>query len=268
MIIRRLYRYVLKSSRGVSHSAINVDLSGFQYDRCVCIVDESGKIVTGRELPQLVRLKSELIHGRLSIETDLGEIIDFGLPKNNDFANYRLFRNQVQGCPFDSPANLWLSNHFNGDYRFVHINDKFNPVLEKRGGRQADIKSFADATPIHLINLKTLNYLNSKLPSNVSARNFRPNIIVDGNMPFEEDHWEYLEIDGLKFRMQERTGRCIFTTIDPETAKKDRAMQPLATLAQVRLSIGLRPTMGIGLVPLERGEIAVGNQVEIISKSK
>ena len=54
----------------MSHSAINVDLSGFQYDRCVCIVNVSGTIDTGRELPQLVRLKTELIHGRLTIGTE------------------------------------------------------------------------------------------------------------------------------------------------------------------------------------------------------
>ncbi|RKN83488.1 MOSC domain-containing protein [Ulvibacterium marinum] len=267
MIIKRLYKYVLKSSRGISHSEVNVDLSGFRHDRCVCIVDESGKVITGRELPELVKLKSGVVRDRLAIETKMGETIDFGLPKNNNFVDYKLFKNQVSGCCFDDAANHWLSELLHGNYRFVYLNGKFNSVSKKRGGREGDIKAFADSAPIHLINLKTLNYLNSKLTSNVSARNFRPNIIVDGHEPFEEDKWEYLEIDGLKFRVQERTGRCVFTTIDPETAKKDRTMQPLATLAKVRLSMGQRPTMGVGLVPLESGEIAVGNSVVITSNA-
>ncbi|MGC1514397.1 MAG: hypothetical protein WA810_02375, partial [Maribacter sp.] len=69
---------------------------------------------------------------------------------------------------------------------------------------------------------------------------------------------------GIPFRVYERTQRCMFTSIDPTTQKKDVQLEPLRTIAKLRKASGLKPTFGIGLVPLSAGQINVGDFIKII----
>lgn len=102
------------------------------------------------------------------------------------------------------------------------------------------------------------------MDKNISVRNFRPNFVVKGAKPFEEDTWSKLEINNVEYRVQEKTQRCIFTTIDPNTNNRNSNMEPLASIAKMRLKNGLRPTFGINLVPLTSGSISVGDTISII----
>ena len=95
---------------------------------------------------------------------------------------------------------------------------------------------YVDSAPVHLINLKTLAYLNSKLKDKVGLENFRPNIVIDGDEPFEEDYWTEISINGCILKLHKPTERCIFTTINPKTTVKNADVEPLTTLAKIRRS--------------------------------
>ncbi|MGJ8739098.1 MOSC domain-containing protein, partial [Zobellia laminariae] len=176
----------------------------------------------------------------------------------------RLFRNTVVGHLLKKEANELISDFLQGHFRFVYVGNSFRPLLKSRGGKEGDTTGYADSSPVHLINLKTLQYLNTNLKEKVTSRHFRPNIVVDGNEAFEEDSWALIEINGIRFRLQEKTQRCIFTTIDPNTFRKSEELQPLSSIAAIRAKSLQRPTFGIGLVPNENGIIAVEDKIKVI----
>ena len=61
---------------------------------------------------------------------------------------------------------------------------------------------------------------------------FRPNLVVSGSPPYEEDQWKRLQIGDATFRLAGPCARCIITTTDQATA--ERGHEPLLTLASYR----------------------------------
>jgi len=267
MEIKELYQYPLKSTRGVTLETTEILKTGFKHDRCIAVIDKKNRVVTGRERPELLKIRSKIEMQYLRLSIPETNEFSFALPHEGEVTEVKLFRNPVLGRVFSAKAANWISNFLNDDFRLVFIDNAYNLVQEKRGGKVGEYKAYSDSSPIHLINLRTLDCLNSSLKSAVGVRNFRSNIVVDGMEAFEEDTWSTVEINGCRFRAQERTSRCIFTTINPETSKKNRNMQPLSELAQIRLKMGLRPTFGIGLVPLGEGFMSLGDELKIIAKT-
>lgn len=262
MRIEKLFSYPIKSTRGQRLEKASILRTGICGDRTIAVINKEFKIVTGRESPELIKVSSVFEGGILTMETP-AEVVSLEVPMGYEFVKIKLFRNEVNGMPFGKKANDWISKYLGGDYRLVFLGKSFRPILSKRGGKSGEQVGYADSAPVHLISRKSLNELNSRLKHEVTERNFRPNFIIDGEVAYEEDHWKSVRINGLDFRVQERTQRCIFTTIDPKTGKRNENLQPLTTIAKMRLKSGLRPTFGINLIPMGEGEIAVNDGIEI-----
>ena len=91
-------------------------------------------------------------------------------------------------------------------------------------------------------------------------RRFRPNLVVDGDLePFVEDGWARLVVGDAELRFADHCGRCVLTTIDPDTQVKGK--EPLASLARHRRRDG-EVWFGIQMVPVRAGRVAVGDRVE------
>lgn len=54
----------------------------------------------------------------------------------------------------------------------------------------------------------SLEDLNAKCPEVIPMNRFRPNIVVSGFDPWEEDSWQQLRLGGLDFDCTMPTGRC------------------------------------------------------------
>lgn len=87
---------------------------------------------------------------------------------------------------------------------------------------------------------------------------FRPNVVIDGDIPFEEDAWPTVRIGDVELRTAEVCDRCVMTTIDPETLATGK--EPIRTLARHRRWDG-KTWFGTRLVPLGEGELRVGDEV-------
>lgn len=61
---------------------------------------------------------------------------------------------------------------------------------------------------------------------------FRPNVIVDGDLPFAEDHWARIWLGGVEFHRTMLCDRCVMTTIEPTTLAGGR--ETIRTLARHR----------------------------------
>ena len=59
---------------------------------------------------------------------------------------------------------------------------------------------YVDFAPYHMMTEVSLVDLQSRLESKVTFKNFRPNFVISGTEPYEEDIWETIYIGGVKFR--------------------------------------------------------------------
>ena len=96
-------------------------------------------------------------------------------------------------------------------------------------------------------------------PEPLNVVRFRPNVVVDGGDPFEEDHWSTVRIGEVAFRKTMICDRCVMPTIDPDTLAAGK--EPTRTLARHR-HWDRKTWFGIRIVPLGTGTLAVGDAVE------
>ena len=130
--------------------------------------------------------------------------------------------------------------------------------------------SFQDAYPLHIMNLASVRDVGSKLRSGaplLSARNFRPNIIVTGGEAYEEDSWKLINIRGYEYFVSCRTVRCLLPNVNPNTGKK-HGSEPNRTLKSFRCvdpGDAKNACLGMQMVPaLEENEMQVGDEVQVL----
>jgi uncharacterized protein len=88
----------------------------------------------------------------------------------------------------------------------------------------------------------------------VDVVRFRPNVVIDGEEPFDEDAWPTARIGNLKFRTTTVCDRCVMTTIGPITLAGDK--EPIRTRARHR-RWDRKTWFGTRLVPHATGTISL-----------
>jgi uncharacterized protein YcbX len=120
-----------------------------------------------------------------------------------------------------------------------------------------DRVGFADAFPVLVATLSSLDDLNARLAEPVTMDRFRPNVVLAGSpAPFEEERHPRLRIGDVVFRTPKRCARCEVTTIDQGTA--ERGKEPLATLATYRRD-GNKVLFAMNAIPDAEGVLRVGD---------
>ena len=130
--------------------------------------------------------------------------------------------------------------------------------------------SFADEAPFLLCAEESLADLNRRLTADdkkpVDMRRFRPNIVISGLRPYEEDTPKRIKIGAVEFICWQRCGRCIMTTIDRDSLNR-RGGEPLKTLSTYRERANGQRNFGVHLIPSSvsgSSSIQVGDTVEVL----
>ena len=129
--------------------------------------------------------------------------------------------------------------------------------------------SLADEAPFLLTSRESLEDLNKRLKAAgkncVDMRRFRPNVVIDGLKPWEEDTIKRLRIGAVEFHVWQRCGRCTMTTIDRDTLR--RCGEPLNTLSTFRERANGQRNFGMHMIPVKGSEgkdVVLGDKVEIL----
>jgi len=152
-------------------------------------------------------------------------------------------------------------------YRILRLRDPRSPVTQERfasgeaNARLNDRLAFQDGGQVMCASQSSWAAMNNAIRQAggdpVAIEQMRPNIVVSGPDAWEEDYWGVIEGPKVMLRRQAPCQRCIFTTIDAETAKPDLKMYPLSWLRRNRrpaqwypkskqvLEMGERPMFGI-----------------------
>ncbi|KAK5323898.1 hypothetical protein LTR93_004682 [Exophiala xenobiotica] len=156
------------------------------------------------------------------------------------------------------------------NYREVH---RCAPGKEQLGYQS--VVGFADAYPVHLLNIASVRDVAGKVAKDIprlSARRFRSNILVSGPVAYNEDEWKRIKIGNHLFYCACHTVRCRLPNVDPDTAERHQ-VEPDKTLKSFRcIDDGdpLNACLGLQLVPAESAEfqIRVGDEVQVLERGE
>ena len=132
------------------------------------------------------------------------------------------------------------------------------------------VTGFADAYPLHILNLASVQDVARRLPEGaprLSALQFRANIIITGPQAYAEDDWKRIRIGGYEFYASCRTARCRLPNTDQITGVKHPS-EPDKTLKSFRCidrGVEKDACLGMQMVPaLEDSSIEIGDHVEVL----
>ena len=225
------------------------------------LVNEKNGHVTQRTHPHLsqigLTLKEETI-----VVSHKG-LTDLEIPlvlSNGTSIQVTVWDDTVEALEAPATINDWFSKIAKEPCKLVFMPENASRPVSPNRAINAENVSFADGYPYLIIGRSSLDDLNSRMKVDLPMNRFRPNIVVEGSEPYEEDHWSDIQIDELKFHVTHPCKRCVLTTIDQETGKK--GAEPLRTLATYRRE-GKDVIFGVNTLALDTGNIKVGDEVEI-----
>jgi MOSC domain-containing protein len=262
-------RFPVKSCRGEALDEAVVEPWGLAGDRRWMVVDEDGEVITARESNRLVLVHPEISPDGLHVTApDLPPLV-VPTPDPSDQVPVLIWSSRLTAAAAGPEADAWFSKAAGLPARLVHLDDPTRRPTNPDFSEPDDRVSFADGYPLLVATEESLAALNDVvLASSAAGREplpmtrFRPNVVVSGVAPWEEDDWRRIRIGDAVFRAVKGCARCVLTTIDPGTA--DREKEPIASLAKIRRWDGAT-WFGVNLVPDTPGAtIRVGDELEVL----
>ncbi len=271
MVVAEIHVFPVKGMAGTAPSRALLQPWGLQHDRRWMVVDRTGRFLTQRVAPQMAVIQTEVTRLgatgsvlRLSHPDHGG--IDIRVPgAEAPRLQVTVWRNTLQASLAEGAASAWISAVLGQDLRLVHMQDTSLRPINPAYGQPGESVSFADGYPVLLTSLGSLADLNARLARPVPIGRFRGNIVVGGAEAWAEDSWRLIRIGGAVLRVVKPCDRCIVTTVDQLTGLRPDRAEPLRTLGTFRHDE--RGIMfGQNLVPAEMGQIAVGDEVEVLER--
>jgi len=257
-----LYVYPVKSCGGVQLDAARVTATGFEWDRRWMVVGEDGRFLSQREHPRMALVRVRIAEDRLLLSAP--HLVDLAVPLERDeesAVRVTVWNDECDAVDEGGAAARWFADHLGIGARLVRLADDNARPLGATAAQPGDRVSFADAYPFLLLSQGSLQQLNRRLNLPVPMDRFRPNIVVDGCKPHDEDSWGSVRIGDVDFAVVKPCARCVVTTTNQQTA--ERGPEPLQTLATYRLE-DRQVLFGQNLVHRGSGTVRVGDQIVIL----
>ncbi|MBX3110536.1 MAG: MOSC domain-containing protein [Fimbriimonadaceae bacterium] len=257
--VASVHLYPVKGMRGIDLAESVVGPRGLEGDRRWMLVGEDGRFISQRSHPRLCLFRTELRDGRLSLRAPDGAGMEVPTPEGGPL-DVTVWEDTCRATHVSREVDAWLTGHLGLPVRLVYMPDETVRPCSRQYTQPGDHVGFADAFPVLVASTSSLDDLNSRLDQPLPMNRFRPNIVVAGVAPFEEDTWPGFELGGVRFRAAKRCGRCAVTTTDQDTAEV--GVEPLRTLAGYRHE-GRAVYFGNYFVPEGSGRLAVGQTLDV-----
>ncbi|WP_110238605.1 MOSC domain-containing protein [Nocardioides gilvus] len=259
--------------RTLSRSAVLA--RGLQDDRSWVVVDSEGDLVSAREFPALFSVEADTPITSPGLQAPL-RLRSSGRPDllveipNAPRSSVTMFGQALAGTEAAPEVQQWLRTTLGrSDLRLLWCHDPQGRSLNPTYAAPQDHTAYADGYPLTLATDSSLAQLNEWItqgaiergeptPAPLGMERFRPNLVVSGTSPFEEELWQRVRIGDVSFRVTHPSGRCVMTTVDPRTL--ERGKEPIRTLARHRRS-GSKVIFAMNLIPEGEGILTLGDAV-------
>jgi MOSC domain-containing protein len=267
-----IFYHPVKSARSKPLTHAEIGVRGIPFDREWMVVDERGMFVAQRqsskagvEVRTMCLVDAAIQNGRLVFTAPGFSSVSVPLdgPETPE-EEVQVWEHHARGIDQGEEVSRWLSELLGrerpGKYRLMRMS---NQHVRRANMGEAQL-AFADGYPFLIISQASLDDLNGRLSEALPMNRFRPNIVLEGCAPYQEDQMALIRIGNVFFEGQGLCARCPTTATNQETA--ERAKEPLRTLATYRR----HPSGEDGVVfgrnfnHLNFGIISMGDTVEIL----
>lgn len=267
--------YPIKSVRAIDLKTAIIRPRGLKGDRRYLLVDDDGKFITQRTVPQMAQLAAVLNVDGLTLHWN-GQSLSCPLAAFKTRLDVTVWRNTVNALRAPELVNHTISEWLNTPARLVFMDNgakrMANPEWTAHLDRPAPV-SFADGYPILIANTASLAALNADIKNGPNANQapiamsrFRPNLVIQTDQAWAEDEWKQIKIGGVILDLIKPCTRCIIPNLDPQTGENLGA-EPLQTLTKTRKSPDPRNKgvlFGVNAVPRTLGTVEMGQMVEVL----
>ncbi|MBA3781658.1 MAG: MOSC N-terminal beta barrel domain-containing protein, partial [Nocardioides sp.] len=193
-------------------------LRGLADDRSWIVVDPDGVMVSARQVHDLFAIVADTpatdpsVSGALRLTAPGMPTLSLDQP-SGPLVPVRLFSQDLYGIATDASVGEWLSTTLGRPgLRLLWCDDPSRRRLNPAYSSPGDHTAYADGYPVTLASEASLRQLNDWIlegalergeepPEPLPVQRFRPSLVIDGEEPFVEDHWSYVDIAGVRFRM-------------------------------------------------------------------
>ena len=253
-VIKSIHIAPVKSLALIDPESVHVSANGIEEDRRFLVRNDAGAMITQRQIGKLAQVKTgySLSSGTLRLDFPNGESVS-GMPELGRWVEMKVFQRMVSGQVVAGELSEALSDFCGEDLTLVKP--------ESAGMCQ-------DAYPVSLLSQASIEHLGNMAQNGVTVeyRRFRPNFLLDGCAPHEEDTWLDREVaigDELRLRVEMLDPRCAITTLNPDTGKRD--------MDTLRLILGYRPGVsdngacfGVYGSVVTPGAVSVGDTLKVM----
>jgi len=237
--------YPVKSCAGISLPSAKIGKYGFDFDReWVIVRGNTGRFVSQREYPKLALITPKLNPQKLTLTAPgMSEII-INVDRKIDpllSSQVRVWSTTGMGMDEGEEIALWLQEFLQKEglrLKRLHKPRDIEPKYKARSANSQNELSFSDSAPFLIVSELGIQQLNSKLPSPIDYRRFRPNILVSDDMTKNEEKWDKIRIGEVSFTHLGPCERCKLTTVDPDLGEFTGS-EPLKTINQKEYKPGL-----------------------------
>jgi uncharacterized protein YcbX len=265
----------VKGCRAVALERAEVSVRGLVSsgvgDREWMIVDAQNRFITQREHPRLALVAVGVDNGCLTLDAPAMRplAIDPRITASAPRREVSVWRDTVAAIEAGEDAACWLGTFLGTPARLVRFApEHVRACNEIYAGASGASTLFADGYPLLVIGDASLADLNARLAARGEAalpmNRFRPNLVLAGVEPYDEDHVDTIGIGGVVLRLVKPCVRCRVTTTDQATAAVGR--EPLSTLASYRMDTRFDGvTFGMNAIVVNRagGTIEAGAQARV-----
>jgi uncharacterized protein len=237
-----IHVYPVKGARGISLEASDVLRSGLRHDRRFMLVDADGNFMTQRRHPKLALVDVTL--GRESITIGAEVEVPLALPPSLGRTRVTVWKDTVDAVEVPGEASPWFSDRLGVACTLYWM----PPDVDRPG--------FTDAFPLLVASLASLADLNARLETPIAMDRFRPNLVVQGGAPYDEERSPTVTIGAIRMKLPKGCSRCQVTLVDQKTGEVGK--EPLRTLASYRRD-GNHVYFAMNAIPEREGRVAVND---------
>lgn len=244
--------YPIKSCAGLSLLRWNLGSCGLAYDR-QWMITAAGVTLTQKRVPRLSLIKPSFLGDTALILSckNYGSVqVSLDAPTENGVSSEsiaacggRVCGEKVKGLDCGSEVAEWLS-------KVLQMNQVrlIRQILPRKckltPGKAEESLSLANESQYLAIHRPSVRLLlrqmqerdsSAQIPEDELILRFRPNFVIDGGEPYEEDEWKFFTIGDHNFTVLGKCVRCQMICMNPETG--ERSKEPMATLGSTRGSL-------------------------------
>ena len=251
--IARLFIYPVKSCAGVELQEAVLTETGLDLDRAWMVVDAQGRFVTQRQLPRMALVRPQMKHSEVVLRAPGMLALHLQIDAVEEATKVRIWDDVVSAYDMGAVAAQWFTDFLGQPLRLVRFDPEQRRLSSPRwtAGIEAE-NQFSDGFPLLVIGQGSLDGLNARLVAAgydaVGMERFRPNIVLAGLQPHEEDSLEEIRIatgQEVQLRPVKPCGRCPIPNVDPVTAQV--SPQVLETLRGYRRNEKLQGAATFGM---------------------